>query len=310
MVLLQGAWVPQLFVFSKMLGVHIVVLLWARMPAVPNPNPFMMPMVLIMVFLKDPQGPFSWMPAVPSHNPPLDAHCPWSFSRFSVVPCCDPSLGCPWPHAGMPSVHIHGPFPGHLQSLVVALFSDVQHPLTGTFGVPIPRNTISSPSKTPMRAHPAASRALGCRTLESPGCPHPCPWAGPVEVENTPSPACCGATGTCGWDKGHWGVLSHPECGGSTPAGLSPAPGKALSPVLLCKVCGDTSSGKHYGIYACNGCSGFFKRSVRRKLIYRWGSGWRVLMGKGPGGWAASGSGTKGDGHLVGQGLGGQAPVG
>ena len=28
---------------------------------------------------------------------------------------------------------------------------------------------------------------------------------------------------------------------------------------IPCKVCTDHSSGKHYGIFACDGCAGFFK---------------------------------------------------
>ena len=40
------------------------------------------------------------------------------------------------------------------------------------------------------------------------------------------------------------------------------------SPSLLCAVCGDNAACQHYGVRTCEGCKGFFKRTVQKNAKY------------------------------------------
>lgn len=51
----------------------------------------------------------------------------------------------------------------------------------------------------------------------------------------------------------------------SRATGLLPHP---QSPSQLCAVCGDTAACQHYGVRTCEGCKGFFKRTVQKGSKY------------------------------------------
>lgn len=75
-----------------------------------------------------------------------------------------------------------------------------------------------------------------------------------------------------------------PHCGGQAPGlGAVGLPlgrrsrlglgGKSRGQDELCVVCGDKASGYHYNALTCEGCKGFFRRSVTKKAVYHCKSG-------------------------------------
>ncbi|NWR80100.1 PPARD protein, partial [Centropus unirufus] len=59
---------------------------------------------------------------------------------------------------------------------------------------------------------------------------------------------------------------SSPSLSDQLQTGCEEAALGALS--VECRVCGDKASGFHYGVHACEGCKGFFRRTIRMKLEY------------------------------------------
>lgn len=210
-----------------------------------------------------------------------------SSSRSSYSPSQSPLLGSSRP-LGLPPRHgaassdgslyspTSSPLQGRHVSLVEAVYSPSQSPSQG-------RHRLAdglSPTAAHLRNLSVSRTSAG--PFSSASTEPPYPYLVVQPTPDTRSTASSASVASSASDESNASDLSSPTrrpsaeggVGGTDPLGAlggADAPGGVSRQQLLsgpCPICGDRISGFHYGIFSCESCKGFFKRTVQNKKHY------------------------------------------
>uniref|UniRef100_A0A8C5IW95 Retinoic acid receptor beta n=2 Tax=Passeriformes TaxID=9126 RepID=A0A8C5IW95_JUNHY len=137
---------------------------------------------------------------------------------------------------------------GHMTHYPAAPYPLLFPPVIGGLSLPSLHGLQSHPPtsgcSTPSPASIVRELSVHQRTFCREGTPHPLKWLRRSQAVETQS-------------------TSSEELVPSPPSPLPPP--RVYKP---CFVCQDKSSGYHYGVSACEGCKGFFRRSIQKNMVY------------------------------------------